>query len=173
MQLQTFETVAIAVALIAFIAIRQAVWQPVNVGRLARMPIVFAVIGGISLISSVPQLGPDWHVGTLDLAVILTELTLGVPAGWLMGRTTQIRRFGDVLKSRLAPAGLGVWIGFLVLRIGLAVLVHVFHAQLAEQTGTILIVVAEIKAIQVVMVRERLDRHHAGERQSSFITSAR
>lgn len=167
MNTDTVETIGIAVLVIAFITVRQSVWQTVNLTRLLRMPVIFGLIGVVSLVTGARALS-HLHVGVVDVLIIGTELALGLLAGWLMGRFTQIRRFGDQLKSRLGAAGIGVWLGFLVVRIGLAVVAHVVDAGLAEQTGTILIVVAVIKTVQALMIRERIDRHQAAERQREY-----
>lgn len=169
MSVQTFEMIGIAVLVIAVVTIRQCRWQPVNMSRLIRMPLVFGVIGVVELITGLSHVGSGLHVRGLDVAIIGGELTLGLLAGWLMGRLTRIRRIEGVLKFRLAGPGIGVWLGFIVVRIGLAGLAHVLNAELAEQSGTVLIVVAVIKTIQALMVRDRIERHATEERRREQI----
>ena len=166
MHFTTLETLGLAAAVIVFITVRQLGWQRVNLSRLLRMPVIFGVLGTISLVSAGRSLPTGWHLHALDVAIIATELAGGVAAGWFMGRLTEIRTVDGVTSSRLTGLGVGVWLGFLALRIELGMFAHIGGAALAELPGTILLVVAGVKVVQALMIRERISAHHAARERS-------
>ncbi|MET0693107.1 MAG: hypothetical protein ABWX96_02155 [Propionibacteriaceae bacterium] len=165
--MQTFASLGVAVLLIAFITFRQTRWQPVRAAKLLRMPLIFAVIGLLLVSQSARQLPAGWHLDALDAGVIGFELLVAVVVGWWMGRLTQIRTIDGVVSSRLTGPGVGVWLGFIALRIGLGILASALSAPLAALPATILFVVAAIKIVQAVVIRERVARHRAAERESA------
>ena len=146
MDLHTVETVVIGLAIIAFITYRLSQWQSVRPSRLMRMPLILGVVGVISLAGSGEQLLHTLTV--LDIALLGAELTIGVVAGWLIGRLTEIRTFADGTKSKLVPAGIAVWLGFIAVRIGFGVAAAMLGASLAAMPGMTLIVIAVIKGVQ-------------------------
>jgi hypothetical protein len=155
----TSETILIALAVLAFITYRQTRWVPVTISKLLRMPIVFVVAGLLQIPSTARQLPVGWHLGVLDVVLIGAELVLAVAVGWLMGRLTEIAVIGTTVSARLGVAGVAVWLGFVAVRIGLAIAGGALHAPLATLPVVIFFVVAVIKITQAVVVRERLARH--------------
>jgi hypothetical protein len=172
MDLHTVETVVIGLAIIAFITYRLSQWQSVRPSRLLRMPLILAVLGVISLAGSSQQL-LHWHPAVLDLAILGAELTIGVVAGWLIGRLTEIRTFADGTKSKLVPVGIAVWLGFIAIRIGFGVAASMLGASLAALPGLTLIVLAVVKGVQGLMVHGRVVRHLAAERPPTYADSLR
>lgn len=166
----TIEMIVVAVAVIAFVTIRQTRWSPVSLGRLFRMPLIFGLVGVVMGVQAVAK-GSLGHLGGRDFAVIAIELAVGVVAGWLMGRQTEIATVNGVTRSRLRPAGLAVWLGFIGVRIGLGVLGSVLGLEIVTQPMAIFLVLAVVKGIQALMVRERLDRHRSELSQPAYARS--
>jgi hypothetical protein len=161
--MQTLATLGVAVVLIGFITYRQTRWQPVRLAKLLKMPLIFAVIGLALLSQSAKQLPVGWHFDALDLVLIGVELLLGLSVGWLMGRLTQIQTIEGVVSSRLAGAGVAVWVAFIALRIGLSIAASALSAPLAALPATILLMVAAIKVAQAVVMHGRVGRHQGEE----------
>jgi hypothetical protein len=172
MDLNTVETVVVGLAIIAFVTYRLSQWQSVRPSRLLRMPLILCVVGVISLAGSSQQLLHQ-HTTVLDIALLGAELTIGVVAGWLIGRLTEIRTFADGTKSKLVPAGIAVWLGFIAVRIGFGVAAAMLGASLAATPGLTLIVIAVIKGVQGLMVHSRVVRHLAAERPPTYAESLR
>jgi hypothetical protein len=172
MDQHTVETIVIGLAIIAFITYRLSQWQSVRPSRLIRMPLILGVVGLISLAGSGPQLLHQ-HITVLDIALLGAELTIGVVAGWLIGRLTEIRTFADGTKSKLVPVGIAVWLGFIAIRIGFGVAASMLGASLAALPGLTLIVLAVVKGVQGLMVHGRVVRHLAAERPPTYADSLR
>ena len=163
--------IVLAIAVIAFVTIRQTRWSPVSLGRLFRMPLIFGLVGIVMAVQAAARPGGLGHLGGRDVAVIAIELAVGVVAGWLMGRQTEIATVDGVTRSRLRPAGLAVWLGFIGVRISLGVLGSVLGLGIVTQPMAIFLVLAVVKGIQALMVRERLDRHRSELPQLAYARS--
>jgi hypothetical protein len=160
MSVESLLSIVAGLAVLVFVSVRQMAWQPVNLGQLMRMPLIMAVIGVVITAEAFGS-GKPQHFGAVDAVIISAELVIAVLGGWLMGRLTQIATIGGRTMSRLRPSGLLAWIGFIAVRIGFAVLAHLFGAGVASGTETILFMVAIVKATQGLTVRERVARHES------------
>jgi len=160
MSTQTILTILIGIALLIFISFRQMRWQ--QPGRQLRMPFIMGIIGVVEAVST-------WNDALLrklsvtDFALIGIELCFAVLGGWLMGRLSEVATVNGSTQARLRPVGLVVWFGFIAIRIGMAALGGFLGAALASNTAVILFMVAIVKGIQVLMVRERISRHEIAE----------
>jgi hypothetical protein len=157
--MNTTETIAIALVVLAFITYRQTRWVSVKLGKLLRMPVIFVIAGLLQIPSTSQQLPAGWHLGGLDVLLIAVELVLALMVGWLMGRRTEIASVDGVVSSRLGGAGVAVWLGFVAIRVGLAFAGAALHAPLPNLPVVIFFVVAAIKITQAIVVRERVARH--------------
>lgn len=157
--MNTTETIAIALVVLAFITYRQTRWVSVKLGKLLRMPVIFVIAGLLQIPSTSQQLPPGWRLGGLDVVLIAVELVLALIVGWQMGRRTEIASVDGVVSSRLGGAGVAVWLGFVAVRVGLAFAGAALHAPLATLPVVIFFVVAAIKITQAVVVRERVASH--------------
>lgn len=160
MSTQTLLTIVLGIGVLVFISIRQMSWQ--QPGRQMKMPLVLAVVGLIEAITS-------WNHALLsrlsmaDFLLVGVEVVVALLGGWLMGRLTQIATINGVTQSRLRPAGLAVWIGFIALRVGMAIVGGFLGSALASNTAVILFVVAIVKGTQMLIVSERINRHDLTE----------
>lgn len=160
MSSQTILTILIGIALLIFISFRQMRWQ--QPGRQLRMPFILAIVGVVEAVST-------WNdallrkVYVLDFVMIGAELCFAVLGGWLMGRLSEVATVNGSTQARLRPLGLVAWFGFIALRVGMAALGGVLGAALASNTAVILFMVAIVKGIQVLMVREQVSRHELAQ----------
>lgn len=157
MTFSTIFPVVLGVAALTFISVRQMTWQRVKMEKLFKMPVLLAIAGVVVIASSMDTY-TSAHVGGLDVVMIGVELCAAVFGGWLMGRLTQIDRRGEVAHSRLTSVGLAVWFSFIALRIGCAVAGGFLGAELAALPAMILFMIAIVKGVQALTIKERLDR---------------
>ncbi|QGN31938.1 hypothetical protein [Microlunatus sp. Gsoil 973] len=156
MSTQTLLTIGLGLCVLIFISIRQMRWQQPS--RQMKMPLILGAIG-------VLQAAGSWNsalfskLSLLDVALVGVELCVAVVGGWLMGRLSEVATVDGSTQTRLRPAGLAVWLGFIALRVGMAAVGGVLGATLASNTAVILFVVAIVKGVQVLVVRERISRH--------------
>lgn len=167
MSLHTLESVLIGLAVIAIVTFRLSRWQSVAVSKLLRMPAILAVLGLVSLTTSLQQSQTGFRLDLLDLGVLGAELAIGIVVGWLLGRLTQIRTFADGTKSRLGAAGIALFLAYVGVRIGLGLLASTFGAPLAAMPAMTMFVLAVVKGVQGLMVHERVQRHLELERQGT------
>ncbi|QDP97560.1 hypothetical protein FOE78_18035 [Microlunatus elymi] len=154
----TILPILIGLALLIFISVRQMSWTKVNAASMLKLPMIMALVGLVLAAQTFDHPGA-LHVHGADLVLIAAEAGVAVVGGLLMGRMTQIDTINGVTQSRLRPAGLAVWFGFIAIRIGGEVLAHADHLALASSTPLILFMVAIVKATQALTVRERVARH--------------
>lgn len=151
--------ILLAIGGLIFISVRQMRWQRTGSGLMA-MPIVLALVG-------VYEAATTWNgallarVSAVDILLMAAELCFAICGGWLMGRLTQIATVNGATRSRLRPTGLAVWIGFIAIRVGFAVLGGVLGAALASNTAVIIFMIAIVKGTQMLIVKERVSRHES------------
>lgn len=148
-------------ALLIFISFRQMQWQSVNVAKMMRMPVILIGVG--LFIAAKTFDGPDplrIHGG--DVLLIGLGAALALLGGWVMGRLTQIDTIDGSTHSRLRLSGLAIWFGFLAVRIGIDLLAHLLHFELAASIPVILFMVGIVKGAQALTVRDRVERHEQG-----------
>lgn len=160
MSTHTLLTIVLGIGVLIFISIRQMSWQ--QPGRQLKMPLVLAVVGVIQAISS-------WNhallgkLSMVDFLLVGVEVVVALIGGWLMGRMTQIATINGVTQTRLRPAGLAVWLGFIALRVGMAMVGAFLGSALASNAAVILFVVAIVKGTQMLIVWDRANRHELAE----------
>ncbi len=171
MTLQTVGYVLLAVAAIAFLVYRQTTWQPVQLGRMLRLPLILAAIGVYSLLS-------EKHIAIhpIDVAALAAELVVSLALGAVMGMLSVFRPITDAAlerwRARRRPSdaspraevrtgwlGAALWIVLIAIRVGMDVGAEALGAHAAASTGVILIVVAANRVARALVVAQRLDRH--------------
>lgn len=160
MSTQTLLTIVLGIGVLLFISVRQMSWQ--KPGRQLKMPLVLAVVGVIEAASTWNQALLS-KLSMVDFVLVGVEVVLALLGGWLMGRMTQIATINGVTQTRLRPAGLAVWLGFIALRIGMAIIGGMLGAALASNAAVILFVVAIVKGTQMLIVWDRANRHELAE----------
>ncbi|WP_022904466.1 hypothetical protein [Curtobacterium sp. B8] len=156
--------VLLGLALVVFLAYRQATWQYLDPARIWRTPLVMGVVGVVVLANS------GVTVTTTDVVFLAIEALVTIAVGLTTGSITRFRTVstpdskGRTLQSRTGWAGAALWIVLIVVRIGLDVVGGHLGAHLLTATGTILLVLALNRAARAVVVDQRIPR---GTRRAS------
>lgn len=156
MSVQLLANIVIGLALVGFLAYRQATWQYLDPARVWRTPLVLGVVGIVVLAQSAAA------VTTLDVLFLGIEALVSVAAGLAMGGMTRFRTAavaddeGRTLQARTGWAGAGLWLLLIVVRVGLDVLGGHLGAHLLTSTGAILLVLALNRAARALVVDQRI-----------------
>ncbi len=164
MSVQLVVNVLLGLALVGFLATRQATWQYLDPTRIWRTPLVLGVVGVVVLANS------GVTVTTTDVVFLALEALVTIGVGLTMGSITRFRtvptpdRKGRTLQSRTGWTGAALWVVLIAVCIGLDVLGGYLGAHLLTSTGTILLVLALNRAARAVVVDQRIPR---GTRRTS------
>ena len=173
MNLQIVANAILIVALVGWMGFRQLSWRPVSIAAMWRMPLILGVVGLFTL-----SRGSDLtRVSTLDFAVLLVEIVISLGIGALMGAIAQFRPLTSeaaqvavrgsrrdrgqlpTIESRTGWVGFGLWIAFIVVRIGVDVVAGMMGSHLAASMGVIFIMFAANRAARTMVFAYRLDRN--------------
>ena len=158
MSVQLVANVIIGLALVAFLAYRQATWQYLDPTRIWRTPLVMGVVGVVVLAQTKAT------ITTTDVVFLAVEALITVGIGLTMGRITRFRTVGTpdskgrTMQSRTGGLGAALWIVLIVVRVGLDVLGGHLGAHLLTSTGTILLVLALNRAARALVIDQRIPR---------------
>jgi hypothetical protein len=161
---------ALIIVLVGWICYRQVTWRPIVASRMWRMAFILALVGVIELVST----DALKTVTTFDITMLIIETVASLGIGAVMGLIAVIRplstegrasvlsggRAGEtpLYETRTGWWGLGLWVVFIALRIGMDVWAGANGAQLASTIGAILIVVAANRAARTAVLLSRLER---------------
>jgi hypothetical protein len=90
------------------------------------------------------------------------ELAVAVVAGWAMGRLSVFRTVNGVVSSRLRAGGAAVFLGFVAVRVLVALLATTIGGTAALLSASVLIMIAVVKLAQGLVVAGRY-RHHLAQ----------
>lgn len=166
MSVQLLANILIGLALVGYLAYRQATWQSVDPTRVWRTPLVLGAVGLVVLAQSAAA------VTTLDVLFLGVEALVSIAAGLAMGAMTRFRTAAPDAKGRTVQArtvqartgwaGAGLWVVLIAVRIGLDVLGGHLGAHLLTSTGTVLLVLALNRAARALVVDQRIPRPATG-----------
>ncbi|WP_382309975.1 hypothetical protein [Herbiconiux sp. UC225_62] len=165
------------VLVVGWICYRQTQWRAVAIPAMWRTALLFAVIGLV-------QIGGTTSLGTIsafDLGVMAIEILISLAVGVVMGRIAHFRPMSDqalaawkvkagsrgrsaadamapIVESRTGWWGIGLWLVFIAVRIGMDVWAGAAGSQLAVTVGAILIVVAANRAGRTLVFMSRIER---------------
>jgi hypothetical protein len=151
----TLTDLVIGLALIAYFCSRQLTWRPVDPGRMLKLPLVLGVLGVVSMARQTTT------VHAVDVVILGLSALLAVASGAMMGRLARFRRSPAdprVTESRTGWAGVAIWLGLIVIRVGIDVAGHRMGSDLAVSTGTILVVLAVNRLTAALVVSARQHR---------------
>jgi hypothetical protein len=161
------------VLVVGWICYRQTQWQPVVISKMWRSALLFAVIGLVQIggTASLPA------VSGFDLAVMAVEIVIALGVGAIMGWIAHFRPVSEqtlaawsaksggrpgavvpVVESRTGWWGIGLWVVFIAVRVGMDFWAGAAGSQLAVTVGAILIVVAANRAARTVVFMARIER---------------
>ena len=159
MTIQSLLNIVIPLVLVVFIGVRQVRWSPLAEGRLWRFPIIFGVLGVVSL----AQGHVTSSISSLDVALLAVEVVISIAFGCVMGLITRVRPLAVVTdKARFESSagwlGLVLWVVFIGLRVGFGLFAAHSGSALGASTGVILIMVAINRAARGAVMAARLNR---------------
>lgn len=156
MSVQLLANIVIGVALVGFLAYRQATWRYLDPARVWRAPLVMAVIGVVMLSRT------GGTITTSDIVFLGIEALVGIAIGMTMGRITAFRTAatpddkGRTLQSRTGWLGATLWVVLIAVRIGLDVLGGHLGAHLLTSTGAIVLLLAVNRAARALVLDQRI-----------------
>lgn len=176
MTLQLLANGLLIIAAVGWIVYRQLTWRPADVPRMFRLAVILGAVGVLTLGSMTKvQL-----LSSVDIAVLLIELTVAVGVGAIMGAIAVLRPMTDeaqrayesrprrrnrgvpqapvTMETRTGWFGLTLWVVLIAVRIGIDVLAGLAGSHLAASTGVILIVIAANRAARAAVIGYRLTR---------------
>lgn len=162
MTVQLLANTLAGLALVVFLAVRQASWRSVDPTRVWRGPIVLGGVGVVLLAQSGATVTP------LDVVFLAVEAIVAVGLGLAMGSLTRFRttvepdRHGRTLQARTGWAGAGLWIALVAVRIVLDVVGGHLGAHLLTSTGAVLVMLAVNRAARALVVDQRMPRAARG-----------
>lgn len=169
MTVQTLGNAVLILLLIGWVGYKQLVWRPVVVARMWRGPAILAIVGAVLLVQQVKPA----ELTALDLAIVVGEILLSLGVGAWTGAIAHFRPLAQPMatgkdgrdiaeyESRTGVLGLLLWVGVIVVRVGVDVAAAQAGSHLAAATGIILLVFAANRAARTAVFAARLDRHRA------------
>ena len=176
MNSSTLLDIAIGLALLIWISYRQLSWTPVVPSRMWRMPAILAIVGLVLLV----QENAFTHVTGTDLAVLAIETVLSLGIGAVMGLLAHFRPMSDdsrrayaaknaarvqgvlpALETRNGWFGMSLWLVLIATRVGAEFWAHANNSALLMATGVILLTVALNRAVRILVIVQRAERHPA------------
>ncbi|GAA0036645.1 MULTISPECIES: hypothetical protein [Brevibacterium] len=141
--------IAVVLALILF---RQLSWR--SAARMTRIAVVVIIIGVASL--PLQLQGSKASLVSAMLVIALTVL-VSLAGGWVMGRLSAVETdAAGQVRVRGGWLGVGLWIGFIIVRIGMNVgIAALISPQLVSVTGLFLISLglARLTSTQIAVQR--------------------
>jgi uncharacterized membrane protein YidH (DUF202 family) len=162
MSVQLVANIVIGIALVGFLAYRQATWRYLDPARIWRTPVVMGVVGVVVLAQDTATISPT------DVVFLGVEALVSVGVGLAMGSITRFRTAptaddrGRTLQSRTGWVGASLWLVLIAARIGLDVLGAHLGAHTLTSTGTILLMLALNRAARALVVDQRVPRGARG-----------
>jgi hypothetical protein len=159
MTLQSIANILIIIVLVGFIGFRQMQWRPVDVAKMWRMPIVFGVIGLVTISTQSKSLS----LTGLDLAVLVVEIVLSLAIGSVMGAIARFRPLARKdghdsaeFESRTGWLGMALWVGLIVVRVGIDLWASSNGSAIGASTGVILLVLAANRIARTAVFGSRV-----------------
>lgn len=138
----------IMVAVVALILIRQMRVRQVTTKQLVRFPLIFAVIGVVSLHGTV-------LTGMVGDALLAGELALAAVLGLARGASGRVWCSDGIWWSKGTPTTLVLWVVSFAVRIAASAVAGVLGVSASMGTGAIFCFVAATLAAQSVVVARR------------------
>jgi hypothetical protein len=159
MTLQSIANILIIIVLVGFIGFRQMQWRPVDVAKMWRMPIIMAVVGLVTI----STLTKSISLTRLDLSVLVIEIVLSLAIGSVMGAIAHFRPLGRAagqegaeFESRTGWLGMVLWVGLIVVRVGIDLWAGSNGSAIGTSIGVILLVLAANRVARTAVFASRV-----------------
>jgi hypothetical protein len=152
----TLLNAAVVIAIVVAVIVRRLSWSELENSDtdVWRGPVVMT---GIGLYQLHDKLG-DAHLDAADVILLVLGVALALAAGLATGRVAQVEFRERKVFYRLGPAGLGIMLAYLVLRLGLAGAGHLAGATITSGGGSILLTMGANLLVQSVVVQSKAHR---------------
>jgi hypothetical protein len=145
----------LGLVLIVYICSKQVTWRVVEESRMFRLPLI---LGAAGIVLMVEQHAP---IRPVDGIILVVSGAVALASGTLMGRIARFRTSPAdprLTESRTGWIGVAIWLGLIVIRVGLDVAGHRLGSDIAVSTGSILLVLALNRVASALVVSARLPR---------------
>ena len=155
MTTSTLTDLVLGLALLFYIAARQLRWRALDPGRMLKLPLILGIAGIVVMGRQTTTVKP------VDVVILGISALLAVVSGALMGGITRFRRSPAdpcVTETRTGWLGAAIWLGLVIVRVGLDLAGHRMGSALAVSTGTILVMLAVNRVTAALVVSARQHR---------------
>jgi hypothetical protein len=141
--------IALAViGIIVYVIWQQATGSAVRGKRLVLLPVLVTAIG-------IVEIGGESHVGTTDIAFLISSALIAIAIGLAQGSITRLERRDGYLWARLPKLGLWLWGALIVGRVLIIGGADAAGAHAAAGTAAILLMIGLNRAAQALVVVPR------------------
>lgn len=148
--MHTVEIVVIVVAVIVWVIGRQLRGEPIRGKRLIVLPMVLTIIGAVDLAND-----HSHPAHALDIVLVGASVVIAIVIGAAQGAMMRLENRGGALWGQLPVAGVGLWVAFILTRVGIEVGAHAAGAQLAASTAPLLLVLGINRLTQAGVIALR------------------
>jgi len=150
----SLDTLLVVLGIVALI-IRQFFWRSADIARLLKTPLMILAAGAL-------WMGWDaLHGEPLTpriFEVALAEVVLVLSTGAVMGMATQFKPDHGLLRYRLVPAGILLWLAFLAIRVGSFLYADRIGVHLLDTTGAILLSFGLNRLSNALVIKARYEQ---------------
>jgi hypothetical protein len=163
MSIATLANAAIVVAIVIAVLARRLSWSELENSDtdVWRGPLVMAGIGLYQMHDKLT----GTKLSPADVILLVLGVALALVAGLATGRVAQVEHRGSEVFYRLGLPGLGIMVGYLVLRLGIAGVGHLSGATITSGGGSLLLTMGANLLVQSVVVQTKA--HRQAEEYSS------
>lgn len=152
----TLTDLVLGLALLFYFASRQLRWRAIEPGKMLKMPLVLGVVGVVLMARQTTTIKP------VDIVILGVSAILAVVSGAMMGSITRFRPSPAdprVTETRAGWLGVAIWLGLVVVRVGLDFAGHKMGSDLAVSSGVLLVILAVNRLTAALVVSARHNRH--------------
>jgi hypothetical protein len=163
MSIPTLANAAIVVVIVIAVLARRLSWSELENSDtdVWRGPLVMAGVGVYQMHHKLT----GTSLGATDIVLLVLGVGLALVAGLATGRVAQVEHRGQKVFYRLGVPGLGIMVGYLVLRLGLAGVGHLLGATITSGGGSLLLTLGANLLVQSVVIQSKA--HRQAEEYSS------
>ncbi|SEE87267.1 hypothetical protein [Streptomyces sp. Ag109_O5-10] len=138
-----------ALAVVAFVIVRQVCGEPLHGRRLVVLPMVLAVVGLARLDKS------GHHLTTADIACLVIGAAIAAGIGAAQGAQLRLEPRDGVLWARTPVRGLWLWLALVASRLAMTLVAMAFDAHVAASTTPILMLLGVNRLGQAAVITQR------------------
>jgi len=154
MSFGTLPNALVVIAVVVAVIARRLSWSELenSDADVWRGPVVLCGVGIYQLY------GKNVHLGAVDLALLVAGVGTALAAGYASGRVAQVERRAGKVFFRLGIPGLGIMVGYLVIRLGLAGVGHLLGAAATTGGGALMLSIGANLLTQSLVIQSKAHR---------------